>query len=220
MFTYKQPIIDDEPNPEQDADIDPLQSTSDEYATAESQVGGTEQDHQQHHDGQEHDQHNDNAGVHFWGDTESEDEDDGFSCGLPEIDDWPNEHYTPCQEERLSNTMTHAMRFIMVKDDNALCHIEDDTQERRRQRTVLDLAETNRVADLCNEIRRHAKAIRQERKLHEEIFSEVELRKDTGRGNYPDIKEKVKHIRKSREIFNSNNYEDIRWRQKLSLIHI
>ena len=106
------------------------------------------------------------------------------------------------------------MRFIMVKDDNNLCDIEEDTQERRRRRTVLDLAETNRVADLCNEIRRHAKAVRQERKLHEEIFSEVELRKDTGRGNYPDIKEKAKHIRKSREIFGSNNYEDIRWRQK------
>ena len=135
------------------------------------------------------------------------------SCGLPEIDDWPNEHYTPCQEERLSNTVLHAMRFIMVKDDNDLCPIEEDTQERRRRRTVLDLAETNRVADLCNEIRRHAKAIRQERKLHEEIFSEVELRKDTGRGNYPDIREKAGHIRKSREIFDSNNFEDIRWRQ-------
>ena len=106
------------------------------------------------------------------------------------------------------------MRFIMVKDENDLCQIEEDTQERRRRRTVLDLAETNRVADLCNEIRRHAKAIRQERKLHEEIFTEVDLRQDTGRGNYPDIKEKSRHIRKSREIFGSNNYEDIRWRQK------
>ena len=27
-------------------------------------------------------------------------------------------------------------------------------------------------------------------------------------------REKAKHIRKSREIFGSNNYEDIRWRQK------
>ena len=89
----------------------------------------------------------------------------------------------------------------MVKDDNDLCTIEDDTQERRRRRTVLDLAEANRVADLCNEIRRHAKAIRQERKLHEELFSEVELRKDTGRGNYPNIRDKAGHIRKSREIF-------------------
>ena len=70
------------------------------------------------------------------------------------------------------------------------------------------------MADLCNEIRRHAKAIRQERKLHEEIFSEVELRKDMGRGNYPNIRDKAGHIRKSREIFNSNNFEDIRWRQK------
>ena len=94
----------------------------------------------------------------------------------------------------------------MVKDDNDLCAIEDDTQERRRRRTVLDLAEANRVADLCNEIRRHAKAIRQERKLHEELFSEVELRRDTGRGNYPNIRHKAGHIRKSREIFNSNNY--------------
>ena len=42
----------------------------------------------------------------------------------------------------------------------------------------------------------------------------MELRQDTGRGNYPDIKEKARHIRKSREIFGSNNYEDIRWRQK------
>ena len=37
------------------------------------------------------------------------------------------------------------MRFIMVKDDNELCAIEDDTQERRRRRTVLNLAEVNRV---------------------------------------------------------------------------
>ena len=79
---------------------------------------------------------------------------------------------------------------------------------------IRDRAETNRVADLCNEIRRHAKAIRQERKLHEEIFSEVELRKGTGRGNYPNIRDKAGHIRKSREIFGSNNCEDIRWRQK------
>ena len=84
------------------------------------------------------------------------------------------------------------------------------TPIRRRRRTVLDLAEANRVADLCNEIKRHAKAIRQERKLHEEIFSEVELRRDTGRRNYPNIRDKVGHIRKAREIFNSNNFEDIR----------
>ena len=88
------------------------------------------------------------------------------------------------------------------------------TPKRGDRRTVLDLAEANRVADLCNEIRRHAKAIRQERKLHEELFSEVKLRRDTGRGNYPNIRDKAGHIRKSREIFNSNNYEDIRWRQK------
>ena len=42
----------------------------------------------------------------------------------------------------------------------------------------------------------------------------MELRKGTGRGNYPNIKDKAGHIRKSREIFGSNNYEDIRWRQK------
>ena len=122
--------------------------------------------------------------------------------------------YTPCQEARLSNTITHAMRFIMVKDDNELCAIEDNTQERRRHRTVLNLAEANRVADLCNEIKGHAKAIRNERTLHEELFSEVELRKDTGRGNYPNIRDKAGHIRKAREIFSSNNFEDIRWRQK------
>ena len=52
------------------------------------------------------------------------------------------------------------------------------------------------------------------RDSHEEIFSEVELRKDTGRGNYPNIRDKAGHIRKAREIFNSNNFEDIRWRQK------
>ena len=69
----------------------------------------------------------------------------------------------------------------MVKDDNNLCDIEDDTQERRRRRTVLDLAEANMVADLCNEIKRHARAIRQERKLREELFSEVELRRDRER---------------------------------------
>ena len=212
LFAYRQPIIvNDEPEPDQDDN-----ATQDEYTTAESQVGGEEQNHQQHNDGQDDEEPNHNAGVHFWGDTESESEaeDDGFSCGLPEIDDWPNDHYTPCQEERLSNTVLHAMRFIMVKDDNNLDEIEEDTQERRRRRTVLDLAEANRVADLCNEIRRHAQAIRQERKLHEEIFSEVELRKETGRGNYPNIRDKAGHIRKSREIFNSNNFEDIRWRQK------
>ena len=212
------PVVENEPNHEQqDDNNDPPQPASDEYATAESQVGGEDQIDQQHHDRQDAEPNN-NAGVHFWGDTESESEDeaenDGFSCGLPEIDDWPNEHYTPCQEERLSNTITHAMRFIMTKDDNDLCEIEEDTLERRRRRTVLDLAESNRVADLCNEIRRHAKAIRQERKLHEEIFTEVDIRQDTGRGTYPDIREKSRHIRKSREIFTSNNYEDIRWRQK------
>ena len=124
LFTYRQPIVvNDEPDPKQGADDNAAQSASDEYATAESQVGGAEPHNQQHHDGESAEEHNDNAGVHFWGDTESEDEEDGFSCGLPEIDDWPNDHYTPCQEARLSNTITHAMRFIMVKDDNNLCDI-------------------------------------------------------------------------------------------------
>ena len=124
-----QQALDDESDSKQEANDGATQSASDEYATAESQVGGKEPDHPQHHDGQGTEEHNNNAGVHFWGDTESEseDEDDGFSCGLPEIDDWPNEHYTPCQEERLSNTVIHAMRFIMVKDDNDLCPIEEDT---------------------------------------------------------------------------------------------
>ena len=171
-------------------------------------------DHQQHHDREGDEEHGNNCGVHFWGDTDTEDEDDGLSCGLPEVDDWPNDHYTPCQEARLSNTITHAMRFIMVKDDNELCAIEDDTQERRRRRTVLNLAEVNRVADLCNEIKRHGKAIRLERTLHEELFSKVELRKGTGRGNYAYIRDKAEHVRKAREIFTSNSFEDIRWRQK------
>ena len=42
----------------------------------------------------------------------------------------------------------------------------------------------------------------------------MELRQDTGRGNYPNIRDKARHIRNAREIFNSNNFEDIRWRQK------
>ena len=47
-----------------------------------------------------------------------------------------------------------------------------------------------------------------------ELFSEVELRRGTGRGNYPYIRDKAEHVRKAREIFHSNSFEDIRWRQK------
>ena len=42
----------------------------------------------------------------------------------------------------------------------------------------------------------------------------MELRKGTGRGNYPYIRDKAGHVRKAREIFTSNSFEDIRWRQK------
>ena len=85
------------------------------------------------------------------------------STGLPEVNDWPNDDYSPDQEDWLSNTILHAMRFIMVTDSNTLPAIEEDCQERARHRMVLNLAESNRVADLCNEIRKHAQAIRQER---------------------------------------------------------
>ena len=68
LFTYRQSvIIDDEPDSKQDDDNDAAQSASDEYATAESQVGGKEPDHPQNHDGQGNEEHNNNAGVHFWG---------------------------------------------------------------------------------------------------------------------------------------------------------
>ena len=116
----------------------------------------------------------------------------------------------------------HAMRFIKVKDDNNLTPLEEDSQERSRRRMTLNLAESNRVADLCNEIRRHAAAIRQERTRHEKIISEETSRRQTGRRDYLEARAKADNIRKARDIFHSNSYEDIKWRQKLdlSLIHI
>ena len=95
-------------------------------------IGGEEEDHQQHPHGEGAEKHGNNSGEHFWGDTD--DEDDGLSTGLPEVDDWPNDQYTPCQEARLSNTVMHTMRFIMVKDDNNLTPLEENSQERSRRR--------------------------------------------------------------------------------------
>ena len=106
------------------------------------------------------------------------------------------------------------MKFIMVSDTNTLPPLEEDCQERARRRMVLNFAESNRVADLCNEIRKHAQAIRQERTRNEKIISEEQYRRRIGRQDYPQAKARVDNIRKAREIFDSNSYEDIKWRQK------
>ena len=49
-----------------------------------------------------------------------------------------------------------------------------------------------------------------------DTFSEETYRRQTGRQDYPEARARADNIRKAREIFNSNSFEDIKWRQKFS----
>ena len=106
------------------------------------------------------------------------------------------------------------MRFIMVTDTNDLAPIEEDCQERARRWMVQNVAESNRVGDLCNGICKHAQAIRQERTGEMKIMAEEQYRRRIGTADYQQAKEKADTIRKAREIFHTNTFEDIKWRGK------
>ena len=102
---------------QQNGGEDEESTTSDEYATAEGnsqenaaegddtrtegdEAGGAEEDDQQHPLGQQSDKFH-----HPYRASEDVKEDDVFSTGLPQVEDWADDEYTPDQEDRLSKLL-------------------------------------------------------------------------------------------------------------------